>query len=149
MSDTEKDYEAIALAALTTARPEVVATVMGGPQESLAARVAAFGRGWDEAEQARQPATAVEPEEEIQQPGTHRVTVSLEWQETNTYKDEVEIDVPDDFDGDVADLLHPDDHPDWEYLGLPEGFQTHWLDRAAFDPDSVDDREFILVIVVD
>lgn len=81
---------------------------------------------------------------EVQQPGTHRQLVHVQWSETNSYEDEFEIDVPDGFDGDLADLLDVDDTPfeEGQVEGVPAGYTSKWLDRAGFNMTDTTDRQF-------
>lgn len=81
---------------------------------------------------------------EVQQPGTHRETVRLAWTEVLSYDEEVEIDVPDGYEGSLWDLLNVDDTPatEGEVDGVPEGYVSNWIERASFASTSTDDREF-------
>lgn len=81
---------------------------------------------------------------EVQQPGTHRELIHVQWSETNSYEDEFEIDVPDGYDGDLSDLLDVDDTPfeEGQVEGVPAGYTSKWLDRAGFNMTDTNDRQF-------
>lgn len=90
--------------------------------------------------------------EEHPQPNTHRVAVHVVWSEVALYAEDVEIDVPDGFTGDPADLLDVDDSEyddeQWQELGvdpaaMPETFTTNWLKRVDFGaPKEISERQF-------
>jgi hypothetical protein len=84
------------------------------------------------------------PQEDEQQPGTHRVGVRLAWQERLDYDQVIDIDVPNGYTGHLKDLIDVDDHPATEadgVEGVPAGFVTNWLNRAHFAaPRSVGHR---------
>jgi hypothetical protein len=93
------------------------------------------------------------PGAEVQQPGTHRVLVTLVWSEVVSYSQDVWIDVPDGFEeagGRLSDLIDANDSLEIEddIFGLPAGFvwpedyTTNWLKRADFSvTKSVTDRD--------
>lgn len=92
--------------------------------------------------------------QEPQQPGTHRDTVEITWSEVVTYRQEIEIDVPDGYTGDITQLIDVDDRPA-DLLGddakdFPADYRTHWLDRM--DPTDVEglyERDILDVVVVE
>jgi hypothetical protein len=93
------------------------------------------------------------PEAEVQQPGTHRVLVTLVWSEVVSYSQDIEIDVPDGFEeagGRLSDLIDADDSLEIgdDIFGLPtdfvwpEDYKTNWLKRADFSVTmAVNDRD--------
>ncbi len=61
----------------------------------------------------------------------HQEIVHVSWTEGASYSKDVIIDVPDEFDGDLNDLVQADDCP-LDAEGVPAGFRTGWLDRIDF-----------------
>jgi hypothetical protein len=99
----------------------------------------------------RPPADEVNEPGDVQQAGTRRVLVHMKWSEQVDYAEDVEIDVPIDFDGDVEDLIANDDEPFEGRAdeGIPDGYRSKWLDRASFTGvEDVTDRDIHTVYEV-
>jgi len=66
------------------------------------------------------------------QDGTHHEWIHLVWTEVVTYAQDIQIDVPDAFEGDRSDLIDVDDDPldGSDALGVPSGYRSRWLERA-------------------
>jgi hypothetical protein len=78
------------------------------------------------------PAALVGGGKNAHQDGTHHEWIHLVWTEVVTYAQDIQIDVPDVFEGDHSDLIDVDDDPfdGSEVLGVPSGYRSRWLERA-------------------